>query len=447
MKDIINSIDEETDMSELLNGIRDVYKDENFTASERFTFLHSVLDRLLDIGCFYPFYGYCLDELNDSDNTDHCIINILNDKKHSIEMGSLPFQEERMAVLDDGVVRPVKERKKIVISSAEDFIMEELPEIQFVVKTLISKGLSILSSKPKLGKTWLALDLAVSVALGRNFLGFETEKGGVLYIDLESSKVLLQQRLIKILDGADVPKNLYLANDFSTMNDTFIEDLEEILKEKDISLVIVDVYQKIKKSKNMKKSDYEDTYENLTPLKELAEKYNISLILITHDRKMVDTSDPFANSIGSTAIHGASDQMLSLWKKDRNDKDAFLSVIGRTVGQYQYAIKFDPIKCRWEMLGDAEEIQKKKEREELYNDPIAKTIIRLVDTHGGEYTGKVTDLIRNAPYFNTRIYTNETHTGRKLRKIIPGLKQYFNIDCTYPSKGNASVPYTFKKIT
>lgn len=446
MKDFLNSINEDTDMDELLNDMRGIYNDVNFSASERFAFIHSILDRLLDIGMFYVFYGLCIDK-NHDDYAQREIISIIEDKRHSIE--SKPDQgKKKKVVLDNGEFRPVKERKKISITSAEDFILKELPEIQFIVKTLISKGLVILSSKPKLGKTWLALDLAVSVASGRNFLGFETKQGGVLYIDLESSETLLQQRLIKLLDGADVPKNLFLANDFSTMNDTFLEDLETILKENDdISLVIVDVYQKIKKAKNMKKSDYEDTYENLTPLKELSEKYNITLILITHDRKMVDISDPFSNSIGSTAIHGASDQMLSLWKKDRNDKDAFLSVIGRTVGQYQYAIKFDPIKCRWEMLGDAEEIQKKKEREELYNDPIVKTVIRLVDTHGGEYTGKVTDLIKNAPYFSTRIYTNPIHTGRKLRKILPGLKRYFNIDCTYPSKGSASVPYTFRKIS
>ena len=39
--------------------------------------------------------------------------------------------------------------------------------------------------------------------------------------------------------------------------------------------------------KRVNESDYDDIYENFTPLKELADKYNISLMLVMHNRRCV----------------------------------------------------------------------------------------------------------------------------------------------------------------
>lgn len=128
------------------------------------------------------------------------------------------------------------------------------------------------------------------------------------------------------------PDNLVIVNDYSTMRDSFLVDITEYLEmHRKVSLVIVDVFQKIKKPKRVNESDYDDIYENFTPLKELADKYNISLMLVMHNRKNEDPTDPFSNALGSSAIMGASDQMLVIQKKERKDVDATLSVTGRTV--------------------------------------------------------------------------------------------------------------------
>ena len=50
-----------------------------------------------------------------------------------------------------------------------------------IVEDLIAQGLTILGGTPKIGKSWLALDLALSVAKGVPFLGKPVHKTGVLY--------------------------------------------------------------------------------------------------------------------------------------------------------------------------------------------------------------------------------------------------------------------------
>lgn len=351
------------------------------------------------------------------------------------------------AVVDNGKTRTVKKRKQIHYSSAKELLAADLPPVEYIVDVIISKGLIILSAKSKMGKSWFALDLAIAVSSGADFLGFNTNQGEVLYIDLENTKALTQQRLMKLLNGMDAPDGLTIANDYSTMNDSFLEDITDYLENhKSTSLVIVDVFQKIKKSKSNNKADYDDIYENFTPLKELTEKYNISLILVMHDRKMTDMTDPFANILGSTAIMGASDEVIVIHKKNRKDQDATLSITGRTVRECEYSIKFNKPICKWEMLGDAAEIQAKREREEFYNNPLVKTIIKLVDTNNGEYSGTTTEIIKASEYYRARIYKSSTKIGIEIGKLENKLKQYVSIGYSPIKNGNAGKIHKFYRL-
>lgn len=350
-------------------------------------------------------------------------------------------------VCDNGEARPIKERKKLHYKKAKEILESDAPPVEYVVDIIIAKGLIVLSAKSKIGKSWFSLQLAVSVASGKDFLGFKTKQGGVLYIDLENTESLSKARLITVLNGAEPPDDLTIINEYSTMNDTFLADLGEYLEEnKETELVIVDVFQKIKKPKRSNQSDYDDIYRHFTPLKELTEKYGIALMLVMHDRKMNDPSDPFNNVLGSTAIMGASDQMMVIHKKERKDIEAKLSITGRTVQPGEYVIKFDD-SCIWHMVGDAELIAEKRHREEYDRDPIVKTIRKLVTNNGGVYIGNTTEIIEASKLMQgCRIYQNPTHCGRKLTKLIPLLEKYDMIEHFSAPNGNASSVHEFRKI-
>lgn len=358
------------------------------------------------------------------------------------ESGTAPYK----VVLDNGKFRPVKERKNLVYKTAKELLESDLPPVEFVVDSILAKGLVVVSAKSKYGKSWLMLQLAIAVASGKKFLGFNTKKGNVLYIDLENSESVSRERLTIALEGEDPPEDLILINDYSTMNDTFIEDLSEYLEEhKNTSLVIIDVFQRIKKQKRANQSDYEDIYQSFTPLKELTSKYNISLVLIMHDRKMNDPTDPFNNVLGSTAIMGASDQMIVLQKKERKAVEATLHITGRTVQESDYVLRFN--KPLWVMVGDADSIAEEKRRAEYENSPIVKTIRKLVNANGGRYIGTTTEIIEASKMMQgCRIYDNAQKCGLNIKKLIPLLEQFDAIEHFAVPNGNASSKHEFKKI-
>ena len=65
--------------------------------------------------------------------------------------------------------------------TAESIFYKIFEPQPMIVEGLISKGLTVLGGSPKIGKSWLALDLAISVATGVPFLGKSVQKTGVLY--------------------------------------------------------------------------------------------------------------------------------------------------------------------------------------------------------------------------------------------------------------------------
>lgn len=400
----------------------------------------------IDLTDYYPLY----EAWEESQNTMQAAVNRLLEEpepvpapaEHSTRAGS-----EEKYVFDNGRRRPLRKRKELHYKKARELLESDSPPIEYIVDIIIAKGLIILSAKSKIGKSWFALQLAVAVASGFKFLGFETKKGGVLYIDLENTEALSKARLVTVLNGREPPEDLVIINDYSTMNDTFIADLSEYLEEnQNTSLVIVDVFQKIKRQKKANQSDYEDIYQHFTELKELTKKYNIGLLLVMHDRKMNDPTDPFNNTHGSMAIMGASDQIMTIQKKERQDIEATLYITGRTVQSGQYVVKFDS-SCIWQMVGDAEEIAEKRHREEYEKDPIVKTIQKLVDNNKGHYVGTVTEIIKASEMMQgCRIYQKPQQCGKKLAKLIPLLRKYDAIEHFTAPNGNASSAHEFKKI-
>lgn len=369
------------------------------------------------------------------------------ERQRAIDIIAEAENRKHSVVCDNGMARTERKRKELHYKKARELLESDLPPVEYIVDIIIAKGLIILSAKSKIGKSWFALQLAVSVASGEKFLDFKTKKGGVLYIDLENTEALSKSRLITVLNGREPPEDLTIINEYSTMNDTFVDDLSEYLeKNPNTSLVIVDVFQKIKKQKKVNQTDYEDVYQHFSELKEITKKCNIGLLLVMHDRKMNDPTDPFNNTLGSMAIMGASDQIMTIQKKERQDTEATLYITGRTVQPGQYVVKFDD-SCSWQMVGDAEEIAEKKHREEYEKDPIVKTIRKLVDSNRGHYTGTVSEIIKASEKMQgCRIYQKPQQCGRQLTKLIPLLEKYDAIEHFVAPNGNASSAHEFKKI-
>jgi RecA-family ATPase len=77
---------------------------------------------------------------------------------------------------------------------------KQFPPVSYVVPDLIPEGLTILACRPKIGKSWLVLDIAIGVATeGRVLGGIHVTQGDVLYCALEDNPRRLQRIVWRLL--------------------------------------------------------------------------------------------------------------------------------------------------------------------------------------------------------------------------------------------------------
>lgn len=238
------------------------------------------------------------------------------------------------------------------IFSAQALLDEKLPDPVWTVEGLIPEGLTLLAGKPKLGKSALALNLALSVSLGWQALGkLTTTTGSVLYYALEDSKRTLKGRLTKIL-SLEQNKPLLINFEYSLdwQADGNLQIEEWIQRTQDAKLVIVDTLAKIRPSQG-KSQSYDWDYACVSPLKTLASKHGVSILVIHHTRK-AEAEDALEEVSGTLGLTGAADAVLVL-RRMRGQADASLHVTGRDIEEQELALKFEfPV---WNLLGKADE--------------------------------------------------------------------------------------------
>ena len=102
--------------------------------------------------------------------------------------------------------------------------------ISYVVPLLIPEGVTILAGKPKVGKSWLALDLGLTLAAGRFILGeIKLIEGDVLYAALEDNDRRLRSRIERILTQNEQkwPPRLTLATQWRRLDAGGVADAKE----------------------------------------------------------------------------------------------------------------------------------------------------------------------------------------------------------------------------
>jgi len=285
---------------------------------------------------------------------------------------------------DDGYAEHSFEQKglkPLEVYTAKQLAEMDLKPPEFIVDGLIPKGIVMLAAAPKIGKSWLALDIAVSVTEGLPFLGYQSNKSDVLYLALEDSLYRLDNRLNKLMQGISRPSGLITAIESENMSNGFIRQLETFIKSnRSVKFIIIDTFQKIKPQSDKGKTAYEQDYALLAEFGRLTREHSLCILLVHHTRKSNGAEgDAFEDILGSTALQGATDAMMVIKKKKRTDEVATLYITGRDVFQQELYVYFDKAQCRWINQGTVEEID--EQRTTLYydNDPLVKTIVVLLE--------------------------------------------------------------------
>lgn len=254
-----------------------------------------------------------------------------------------------------------------------------LPPMKWLIDDLLPVGgVVMLSAKPKMGKSFLAIQLALTVASGGEFLGFQAQKHEVLYIDLETSQRSMKNRISMMT--ADAPKGLYLMTpqevfEFGNIGNGFESQVDYFLEShKGVKLVIVDTYGLIQGSRPSQYI-YRQEYGEISHLNSWARKKGFTLVLIHHQNKQDDYANPVQGISGSTGITGGLQAYYILSKRDYTDKMTKLTIGGKEIMERDIFIQPESDTNRTWVEVEPED--RPSRRKTVSNDPVTMAIREL----------------------------------------------------------------------
>lgn len=376
----------------------------------------------------------------------YIVFNVAGSKKDPNEL--LMSNPEELKTAVSAAKREVRKVYKRGVASiaASDLQTAKIDPPEWLIPDVLPQGLAILCASSKVGKSWMAMQMCLAISRGKEFLDYASNQAGCLYLALEDGIFRLKDRLNKVLDGGKAPSNFYLSIKANGLDGGLIKQLDEEFEEHpDIKLIIIDTLQKVRGSAKKDEIAYATDYRELGALKEYADNKRICIFLIHHLRKMADENDVFNMISGSNGIMGVCDTIFIIYKKKRQDENAVLFMTGRDIRQQDVVVHFDETKYRWEMVGTAEEEERKRKKREYENNPIVKTVKDLLKQYPMGWKGTATDLIK-AVYDVTGspcIYSTAA-LGKEITSIETQL-YYDGIEHSMKRSGSSRVHYFGKR--
>lgn len=291
--------------------------------------------------------------------------------------------------------------------SMQEALSHKFGEQSWVVDKLLPvQTITALSGNPQNFKTWVTIELAKSVALGKAFLDhFQVTQGAVLIVNEEDHLRYLQKRFALLGVTGEAPIHLLSQEGVKIDRDEWLLILRSLIREHSIKLVIFDSFIRIH---FCNENDAREMAHVLDRLRELT-KEGVTVLLTHHHRKSgYGREDPSQSIRGSSDIAAAVDCHLSVERREdeilvRQNKlrvDEALSPFRVIISRSEEG--------RFEALtygGEFSEEEKKKEkvksvildvlkdgehsREDLYNK--AKTASRVGENAIGEILKELVD--------------------------------------------------------
>ncbi len=290
------------------------------------------------------------------------------------------------------------------------------------VDNFICEGLTLLVGQSKIGKSWLVLDLCMSVAAGTPFLGKKTTMGTVLYLALEDSQRRLQSRIRKI--GKPVPDNLHLSTSAAMLDTGLIDQLEAwMIEHPDTVLIVIDTFQKVRGVPSGRTNAYQQDYQTMGGIKAFADKHRISVMLVHHTNKMRAVEDVYDKISGSNGLMGAADTTI-LIERDRETDEATVHITGRDVWGDDFVMHLHD--GRWTIIGeDAFAFAQKKAYEAQ---PIVRLFRNIMEDNPSGIRLTYAELLNESlKRLHTYAAVDAKDVNRKLKEIGPQLIKYDKI--------------------
>jgi AAA domain len=175
---------------------------------------------------------------------------------------------------------------------------------------IVTGGIAVVGAKPKVGKTTILHQLALTVARGSTFLGRRCEKGPVVYLALEEHRGRVVARFRDL--GATDEDEIHLL--IGPAPEQALTMLRQTIAELHAKVAIIDPIQRLTRLENI--NDYSEVSNATEPLIALARDTSCSVVFSHHlgkgEREGAD------QILGSTALFGSVDTAILM--RRRQDK-------------------------------------------------------------------------------------------------------------------------------
>lgn len=188
----------------------------------------------------------------------------------------------------------------------------------------------VLAGEPGLGKSWVALDLAIRAGLGKPFAGIAykpADKFRVLYVDEENNYRLIRHRIGKIIDGLDIgfydidpsrfSVHYSIENGINFDDPDSLAKLQTVCQQLQPNLIVLDSLVRVHRRDENSNADMSALIGGT--IKPMARQVGAACLIIHHlakPGKDRPSEDIHHRIRGASDIMGVADQVWGLQRKD-----------------------------------------------------------------------------------------------------------------------------------
>jgi AAA domain/Bifunctional DNA primase/polymerase, N-terminal len=275
----------------------------------------------------------------------------------------------------------------------EELRVTDISPIMWVIPGYLPEGLTVLAGRPKIGKSWLVLQIALTVATGGTMFDVTVEQGDVFYGAFEDSPRRLHDRVIKTLSEFGTwPATCEVWHQLAALDEGGLDGIQAWCKSHPKRrLIILDVLAKVRGRKRRDEEQYQYDYRMISGLQELSLRYKVAIIVVHHVRKTT-AEDVLDTVSGTTGIAGSADSVMVLGRAERAVR---LYLRGRDIEETDKVVTFDKATGTWSIEGDFDEVggSLKGLRRQIY-DHLVRAGQSMMPKEVAETLGKSQSLVR-----------------------------------------------------
>jgi hypothetical protein len=258
-----------------------------------------------------------LDALNIKNDSN--ISRVKDIKGEKEEFASVQFVDDKTKDLITQIISNIDmdtETPSFEFKRIGEIIRTDYGPVKWIVEKLVpAEAFTIISADPGNFKTWLTMEIALSVSKGSEFVGyFPTSQCPILMIDEEDSERIIQDRFkcLGIEKPDELPIHYLCKAGFNIMNKNGLASIMNHIIEHGIKLVIFDSLIRIHGGDENTSRDMAAVYRRFNAIMKLG----VSVIATHHHRKNSEKTDSPQSLRGSSDIGAGLDSHLIVFKEE-----------------------------------------------------------------------------------------------------------------------------------